>query len=234
MISALELGNSRSKLTRFDMNGVPMGETRYFDAGDMQWQREIPSNDVLRIGNTSGVTLSAPWAEQVVTLSHPWPFDFDCSPDLGIDRCLAMLGARQKQPQGPLAVISCGTCLTGTLLTDQNVLLGGPISPGWSTRLESMADYAPALPRLSAVAQRLSSMGSRTTKDSMLQGSYEGMLAEIQRIIHLWTQEYPNLTIFLTGGDGPAFAKPLESGIFAASNLEALGLFAQYSYEQNQ
>ena len=100
MISALELGNSRSKLTRFDMNGVPMGEARYFDAGDMQWQREIPSNDVLRIGNTSGVTLSAPWAEQVVTLSHPWPFDFDCSPDLGIDRCLAMLGAsRLKFPE---------------------------------------------------------------------------------------------------------------------------------------
>jgi hypothetical protein len=41
------------------------------------------------------------------------------------------------------------------------------------------------------------------------------------------------VAIFLTGGDGPAFAKPLESGIFAASNLEALGIFAQYDYEKN-
>jgi len=37
----------------------------------------------------------------------------------------------------------------------------------------------------------------------------------------------PRCGHFLTGGDGPAFAKPLESGIFAASNLEALGIFAQ-------
>ncbi|MDG1252688.1 MAG: type III pantothenate kinase [Schleiferiaceae bacterium] len=233
MLSAVELGNTRTKVCRFNAKGEQMADTRHYDGGHTIWQNEIPIGDILRIANTAAVDLASSFEDQIVTLSNPWPFLFDCSPQIGIDRCLAALGARQKKAEGSIAVISCGTCLTATLLTEDNTLLGGPISPGWSTRLQSMADYAPALPRLLPAIQHLSSKGSQSTQDSMLQGSFGGMLAEIEHIIRVWRQEYPNLTVFLTGGDGPAFAKPLESGIFAASNLEALGLYAQYNYEQN-
>ena len=54
-----------------------------------------------------------------------------------------------------------------------------------------------------------------------------------QRIKEFQTME-PEINCFLVGGDGPAFASSLESGIFATSNLEAIGLFAQWKYEQTK
>ena len=233
MIWAIELGNTRSKRTQFNASGVQLGNTEYFAVDSLEWCAEISPGTVLRIANTAQRSLPESLIPCILTPEHPWPFRREASPTIGMDRCLAVMGVRSLHPKGPVAVISCGTCLTGTLLDADQALRGGPISPGWSMRLQAMSDGAPALPRLAPVEAPFTPSGTTNTESSMQQGAYHGMLAEIRSWIAAWRQEYPDVAIFLTGGDGPAFAKPLESGIFAASNLEALGIFAQYDYEKN-
>ena len=234
MLYAVEIGNSRTKVTCFSEEGLMLGDTHYFDRLDLSWWPNLGINDVLRIANTSNLQLQQDWERHVISLKDPWPFAFSCSPSIGIDRCLGVLGARMHQPKGSIGVISCGTCMTATLLTEDDRLLGGSISPGWKMRLDAMADYAPSLPRLSAVMAQFSPEGTRNTEESLHQGAYAGMYAEIEKICTVWSTQDANIHIFITGGDGMAFAKPLESGIFAASNLEAHGIFAQYKYGQQR
>lgn len=233
MIWAVELGNSRTKVTGLGADGEPLSPTRYFSADDPSWAASLTDSFPVRIANTAARTLPALPNAKVLQLSDAWPFELRCSPTVGLDRCLAVLGARQLHPTGPLAVISCGTCLTGTLLDDQNLLLGGPISPGWTMRLRAMAHFAPALPSLAPEPSPLTPHGTLSTEASMQQGAYAGMVAEIAHWVQAWQHEFPGIRVFITGGDGPAFAKPSESGIFAASNLEARGLLAQYLYEKH-
>ncbi len=210
-----------------------LGETEFFSTDDMTWLEALPAGVVLRIVNTANGPLPDVLLNSVVTRDHPWPLTWGAAPTIGLDRCLAVIGARSIHPHGEIAVISCGTCLTGTLLDATNTLRGGPISPGWNMRLQAMADGAPALPRLTPEIAALTPAGTPSTEASMRQGAYHGMLVEMQSWMSSWRQEYPKVAIYLTGGDGLAFAKPLESGIFAASNLEALGILAQYNYEKN-
>ena len=234
MIWAIELGNTRTKVTCLDASGASIVDTCYFAPEDFSWAQDLTPSFPLRIANTA--QRSVPQHLQIcqVELSAPWPFQLDCSPTIGVDRCLAVLGARQLHPSGRLAEKSCGTCMTGTLLDDQNRLSGGPISPGWTMRLRAMAHFAPALPVLSPEGSPLTPRGTRSTESSMQQGAFAGMAAEMEYWIQAWQREFPGIAIFITGGDGPAFAKPSESGIFAASNLEALGLLAQYLYEKHR
>jgi len=233
MIWAIELGNTRNKRTRFSPHGEQLGETEFFKLDDWSWLDSMTEGVELRIVNTAQRFVPEDLSTAVLTQDSPWPMTWQAAPTIGLDRCLAVLGARRLHPVGDLAVISCGTCLTGTLLDAANTLRGGPISPGWTMRLEAMAAGARVLPRLSPESLPFSPTGTITTESSMQQGAYHGMLAEMQFWIASWRQEYPDVAIYLTGGDGSAFAKPLESGIFAASNLEALGIFAQYDYEKN-
>jgi len=233
MIWAIELGNTRSKRTQFNALGVQHGNTEYFAVDSLEWSQGISPGTVLRVANTAQRSLPETMTSCVLTPDHPWPFRHEAAPTIGVDRCLGVLGARRLHPLGPIAVISCGTCLTGTLLDADQTLRGGPISPGWWMRLRAMSDGAPTLPRVAPAEAPFTPSGTTSTESSMQQGAYHGMLSEIQSWITAWRHQYPDVAIFLTGGDGPAFAKPLESGIFAASNLEALGIFAQYDYEKN-
>ncbi|MFM1884718.1 MAG: hypothetical protein RL168_902 [Bacteroidota bacterium] len=231
MIWAVELGNTRTKVTRMDLHGARVGETLHYAPEDFTWVAQLDQTFPIRVANTANRPLPEALKGHVVQLQSPWPFAMQCAPTLGIDRCLSVLGARQIHPNGPLAVISCGTCLTGTLLDGDDVLCGGPIAPGWTMRLNAMAHYAPALPAVQPVVRPFEPRGTLSTEASMQQGAYTGMEAEISHWIAAWQEEFPGIAIFITGGDGPTFAKPSESGIFAASNLEARGLLAQYVYE---
>jgi len=233
MIWAVELGNTRTKVTSVGVDGEPVGPTCFFPKNDSTWTCILKGDFPIRIANTSGQPIPELPNSKVLQLADAWPFKLSCSPSIGIDRCLTVVGARSLHPHGPLAVISCGTCLTGTLLSDSNELLGGPISPGWTMRLQAMGHYAPSLPLVFPEQSPFTPQGTRSTESSMQQGAFVGMSAEIEYWVQAWQREFPGIQIFITGGDGPAFAKPFESGIFAASNLEARGLYAQYLYEKH-
>ena len=149
MIWAIELGNTRNKRTRFSPHGEQLGETEFFKLDDWSWLDSMAEGVELRIVNTAQRFVPEDLSTAVLTQDSPWPMTWQAAPTIGLDRCLAVLGARRLHPVGDLAVISCGTCLTGTLLDAANTLRGGPISHGWTMRLEAMAAGARVLPRLS-------------------------------------------------------------------------------------
>lgn len=70
---------------------------------------------------------------------------YESPADLGIDRFCAMIEARARYPNRPLAVINAGTAITLDVLAADGQHLGGLILPGWRAQLEALRSAAPAL-----------------------------------------------------------------------------------------
>jgi len=64
---------------------------------------------------------------------------------LGIDRFCAMIEARARHEDRPLAVINAGTAITLDVVDLDGQHLGGLILPGWRAQLEALGSGAPGL-----------------------------------------------------------------------------------------
>src|SRR5690606_29009768 len=64
----------------------------------------------------------------------------------GVDRWLALLGARRACPAAPLLLAACGTALTLDLVDHDGQHRGGMIAPSPALMLEALRRRAPHLP----------------------------------------------------------------------------------------
>lgn len=240
MILALDIGNTRVKAACFSLSG----EMLCYQAWDSlsvvaieHWLPEPPEH--VLASNSADVNpppLSiASVAVSWLDLSGPWPFVLSYGNGLGVDRLLAVLGALEQTTSRDVCVITCGTCLTFSAVSSADGFLGGIIAPGLAMRLTAMHQGTGSLPLLNASWKGLSLEDPRTnySEESMQRGAFIGMLQQITDEIILWRKRYPTMTFLLNGGDGMTFANHLESGIFAASKLELIGLYAHWTYAQN-
>jgi type III pantothenate kinase len=62
------------------------------------------------------------------------------------------------------------------------------------------------------------------TESSMHSGVVNGLVAEIDGIIAMYNDRYPDLTVILTGGDAQFLSERVKSSIFAHSNFLLEGL----------
>ncbi|CAI8381220.1 MAG: Type III pantothenate kinase [Owenweeksia sp. TMED14] len=235
MIAIIERGNTRTKLFLLDLSGK-IKLVKYWNSFRLDELALSISSSVryVRYCNTSLGLESVPDNWIKVDAHSQWPFEIEYSSNLGPDRLALVLGAKKLSRILPVLVISCGTCLTFSYLNSKNIFKGGTISPGFQMRLKSMNTFTGSLPYVEAYGDQKTGQETTDTESSMHKGAFEGMSYEInQRIKEFQTME-PEINCFLVGGDGPAFASSLESGIFATSNLEAIGLFAQWKYEQTK
>tara|TARA_Y100000994_G_scaffold235929_1_gene226070 strand:+ start:510 stop:1229 length:720 start_codon:yes stop_codon:yes gene_type:complete len=131
---------------------------------------------------------------------------YDTPKTLGADRIALCVGAHMTNPGNKL-IIDIGTCITYDLLI-QNKYIGGQISPGVYMRLNSLYRDTANLPKLNfdIISQDI----GKTTKDSILIGVYEGILFEIEGIIQKHKLRYPDMKVFLTGGDSNLFKKRIK------------------------
>ena len=235
MIAIIERGNTRTKLSVMDIKANII-ESKSWNEFNVDLIHKFLSKDFenIRYCNTSRVFEVIPKNWHEVFSTSKWPIQINYSKNVGVDRLAGVTGARIVSKKKSLLVISCGTCLTFSYLNVKNSFQGGAISPGLSMRLKSMSDYTNSLPLLEPDYKKKVSQHTFNTETSMQKGAYEGMLFEIQHRISLYKRVDPDVQIFVTGGDGPAFAESLEYSIFANPNLEAMGLFAQWSYEKNR
>ncbi|MCF0236297.1 MAG: type III pantothenate kinase [Bacteroidaceae bacterium] len=141
---------------------------------------------------------------------------------LGADRLAAVLGARALRPASDLLVIDAGTCITYDLLTAGGVYLGGNISPGLDMRLRALADQTARLPHVAA-AGPTPLMGD-STETAIRSGVVRGIAYEIEGYVRTLAAEYPNLCVFLTGGNRFDFPISPEIRTFADDYLVARGL----------
>ena len=150
------------------------------------------------------------------------------TPDtLGIDRICNAVAVHAASGKNAVA-IDIGTCIKFDLVDANGTYLGGSISPGIHLRYKSLNDYTANLPLLSETTPV--QLTGKSTAESIHSGVINGIQAEIEALIRRYTDEYGDLTFFMTGGDSSCFDLAGKNNIFADENLTLKGLYLIYQF----
>ena len=140
------------------------------------------------------------------------------SPDtLGPDRLALAAGANHLYPGYSNLVISAGTAITYNFIHQNRTFRGGSISPGLDMRFKALHEYTDKLPLVSERGELL--LLGYDTETSIRGGVILGILSEMDGMINLYREQYPDLNVVLTGGNAPVFAGKLKNRIFADAQL---------------
>lgn len=153
----------------------------------------------------------------------PIEVDYDSLQSLGKDRLCNVVAAWKINENNPSCTIDVGTCIKFDFVDASGTYKGGSISPGLQLRYKSLNDYTGLLPLLSDTDP--ASLIGGSTKQSIHSGVINGMRAEIEGFIAQYTQQYPQLTFFVTGGDSKYFDIHSKNNIFVLENLTLIGLY---------
>lgn len=135
---------------------------------------------------------------------------------LGKDRLANAIAIWALNPHKPSMAIDMGTCIKYDLVSEKGEYLGGNISPGMNMRYESLHAFTDQLPRIEP-ADFEYNFGDNT-ETSILNGVQHAINHEINGFIQRYTEQFGQLTIFMTGGDVKYFDKGFKSSIFAFPN----------------
>lgn len=146
---------------------------------------------------------------RVIWVEQPRQVDFfhHCYADpgrLGVDRWLAMIGARQ-QAAGKLLVIDAGTAFKLDLLDQQNAHLGGYILPGMQMSRQALWNNTDRVVGYSDEEQTTNLAPGQHTVACVNAGVRRQMLALAKDVM----SDYPDFHSLVTGGDGQWIAENL-------------------------
>jgi len=176
-----------------------------------------------------------------LNFSHETPIplanNYDTPHSLGLDRIAAAVGAETLQPHCHKLIIDAGTAITIDYVSDKAAFEGGNISPGIETRFWALHECTGKLPKLSQ-GEKFSLTG-KNTNEALQNGVIQGVLFEIQSYIQAYSEKFPAISVFFTGGDANFlgknvnfFGKNIKNCIFA--NLIAVGLLRILEYNRNE
>ncbi len=148
---------------------------------------------------------------------------YKTSETLGSDRIALAVGGWYTADKGNALVIDMGTCITYDIVNENGEYLGGAISPGLQMRYNSLNLMTASLPSLQPRKDVQELIGT-STQDSIHSGVQYGILDELQGMIRRYQNQFPKLTVIMTGGDKIYFEEQLKNVIFADSNLVLFGL----------
>ena len=149
---------------------------------------------------------------------------------LGVDRIALVSNAVLKYPNKNVLIIDAGTCITFDFVNDKKQYLGGAISPGIEMRFQSMNTFTASLPKVNPKV--LDGFIGKNTEESLNSGVVNGVIQEIEGVIHQYKCKYLDLTVVLTGGDTNFLSKQLKSSIFANQNFLLEGLNEILTFNQ--
>jgi len=176
--------------------------------------------------------LAAPvlWLNQ----NTPLPVEnlYETPQTLGYDRMAAVVGANEQFPGRDILVIDAGTCITYEFVDAAARYHGGNISPGLQMRFKALHQFTGRLP-LVASEGRMMSMG-KDTDTAIRAGVLKGIQYEISGYVTSMKHKYPELLVFLTGGDDFSFDTNLKSIIFADRFLVLKGLNRILNYNNDR
>ncbi len=141
---------------------------------------------------------------------------------LGYDRIAAAVGAYAQYPGRDILVIDAGTCITYEFVDALGQYHGGNISPGLQMRFKALHQYTGRLPLVASEGE-VPELGN-DTETAIRAGVVKGIEHEIEGYIMGMKYKYPELLVFLTGGDDFSFDTNLKSVIFADRFLVLKGL----------
>jgi len=159
----------------------------------------------------------------------PFTNNYKTPKTLGVDRIALVCASVEKYSNHNVLIIDAGTCITYDFITNQNVYLGGAISPGIEMRYKSLNNLTANLPLLETKAPK--NIIGNSSKESIHSGVINGVLIEIDGAVQEYDKKYEDLTVILTGGDTDFLSKRLKSSIFANSNflLEGLNFILEFN-----
>ncbi|MDX2284090.1 MAG: type III pantothenate kinase [Bacteroidia bacterium] len=239
---AIDIGNTRTKLARFDEAGRMAGVTACSTAQIVpeleQFLAAFDPAAPLRAGwisvsaelDLAALPLWGIWKGPLrlhrLTAQSPMPLHnrYRTPATLGADRIVAVAGARMQAPGSPLLVIDAGTAITYDAATAAGEYLGGAIAPGIRMRFRALHEFTARLP-LAEPEPEPALVGS-STLESLQSGVLWGIVSEAEGMIARYRDRLGgDLQVFLTGGDTPHFEKHLKSVNFADANLTLKGIY---------
>lgn len=229
----IDIGNTRSKAVLFDRGAV----VRTAVLRDRSVTSVLEFLDGMRptaivIGSVAGeVTgladeLNGLAPVLVVTGATPLPIRnaYGTPLTLGVDRSANAVAAVRRFPDRNVLVIDAGSCITYDLVDATGVFRGGAISPGLRMRSMAMNTYSARLPLVDLPGSP--PLLGETTEEALQAGVHHGAMAEMSGFIRQYADQFPQLVVILTGGDGLRAARALKNGIFAVPFLTLEGLHA--------
>lgn len=117
----------------------------------------------------------------------------------GADRIAADLGAYTEAKGRTILVIDAGTCITYDLIDKDGRILSGVISPGIQLRLKAMHEHTALLPLLEPDFG--TPLMGYDTKTHMMSSAIHGTRFEMEGYIRTLAAQYPDLIVFITGGN---------------------------------
>jgi len=155
-------------------------------------------------------------------LKFPFRMGYATPETLGTDRLALASAAMYFHPRSNVLIIDSGTCITYDFINQEQIYLGGAISPGLRMRYQALHRYTGKLPLLQPM--RFPGLVGNSTEESMHSGIIKGLGYEVDGTIDAYRKEYQDLTVILTGGDALFFVKQLKNSIFAHSKFLLKGL----------
>jgi len=155
------------------------------------------------------------------------------TPDtLGKDRIALVAAAVNTYPRKNVLIIDAGTCITYDFKTENEVYLGGAISPGLEMRFKSLYKFTANLPLVRPKPE--AKLIGDSTESSILSGIINGIELELKGAIESYDSKFEDLTVIFTGGDSQILSIPLKNSIFANSNflLEGLNFILEFNKTQ--
>lgn len=228
----IDKGNTRTKVGIFD--GAKLIFSEVFSDFDTNIANELidqyrPAAGILSDVSASNSNLEGFLGAKLAyfclfeaTTPVPVVNEYEQPETLGKDRLAAVVGAAYLQPNCDLLVVDAGTAVTYDFIDADNVYHGGNIAPGLKMRAKALNSFTGRLPEVSP-SDEFDLIGKKTTS-AIVFGIMNGVLFEINGYFEALKIKYPELSIFLTGGDANYFVSKLKSPIFAEKNLVLIGL----------
>ncbi len=229
----VDVGNTNVKLAVFQDSAMLHKEVIDIDEIEIKIQELIKKQPLLNKAILSSVgSLSKEQLAEItkhletIVLSHntkvPFINKYKTPNTLGVDRIALVSAAVLKYPKKNVLIIDAGTCLTYDFINTKNEYLGGAISPGISTRYNSLNNLTANLPLLKRKAPK--KLIGNSSKESIHSGVINGISMEIDGIVKKYHKKYKDLTVILTGGDAIFLAKKMKRKIFVHQHLVLMGL----------
>ncbi|RAI94831.1 type III pantothenate kinase [Algoriphagus yeomjeoni] len=224
----IDIGNTRIKSARFE--GEKLIEEDVFDTLDnalTHWKS---------VSFDQCLISSVKWSQDELQELIPFQFAYLSSDTklpitnaygtpatLGLDRIAGAIGAWAMRGKGPVLAIDMGTCITFDLIDERNSYLGGAISPGLGMRAKAMKDQTARLPLVDLKNKPAELIGNNTITCMQI-GIWYGVECEIRGQIEAYTKKFPEIEVFVSGGDAQSFDSLAKDLIFVVPNLVLYGL----------
>lgn len=228
----IDIGNTQAKLVAFD-GDCPIEEVRTSNTTLEGLDAFIKKYNFKRGIVTSVINLSSEIERQLKAIhfpvlrfnaNTPIPINncYRTPQTLGSDRLAAVIGAYMQHPNHNILVIDAGTCLTYEFIDYKGNYWGGNITSGLQMRLRAMHTFTAKLPLIESQGDT-PELGY-DTETAMRSGVITGITFEIEGYIRYYRHKYPDLLVFLTGGDEFNFDASIKNIIFADKYLVPRGL----------